>query len=126
MNTSLLSVPWINLELEPLLQPFDAFFGQNNLDQIDVQHFRACPLGPELHPAEDFQHIVQEMDQKNITAKVKKMIKRIKNHTDLPICSGFGIKSPEDAIGIQPPPDGIEVQYTQASIVHSSPKSQSL
>ena len=29
--------------------------------------------------------------------EVKKMIKRIKNHTDLPICSGFGIKSPEDA-----------------------------
>ena len=29
--------------------------------------------------------------------EVKKIIKRIKNHTDLPICSGFGIKSPEDA-----------------------------
>ncbi len=29
--------------------------------------------------------------------EVKKMIQRIKNHTDLPICSGFGIKSPEDA-----------------------------
>jgi len=29
--------------------------------------------------------------------EVKKMIKRIRNHTDLPICSGFGIKSPDDA-----------------------------
>ena len=30
-------------------------------------------------------------------ADVKNFVKRIRNLTDIPICSGFGIKSPEDA-----------------------------
>lgn len=29
--------------------------------------------------------------------QVKSMIKKIRNYTSLPICSGFGIKTPEDA-----------------------------
>jgi tryptophan synthase alpha chain len=36
-------------------------------------------------------------------------IKRIKNHTDLPVCVGFGIKTPEDAKAISTAADGVVV-----------------
>ena len=29
--------------------------------------------------------------------QVKKMVEKIKNHTNLPVCSGFGVKTPQNA-----------------------------
>ena len=36
-------------------------------------------------------------------------INRIKTHTDLPVCVGFGIKTPEDAKAISSAADGVVV-----------------
>ena len=43
------------------------------------------------------------------TGKVGEAVKRIKGHTDLPVCVGFGVKTPADAIAIARGADGVVV-----------------
>ena len=43
------------------------------------------------------------------TAKVSEAVKRIKAHTDLPVCVGFGVKTAEQARTIGASADGVVV-----------------
>jgi tryptophan synthase alpha chain len=43
------------------------------------------------------------------TAKVAQAVKRIKSHTDLPVCVGFGVKTAEQARTIGASADGVVV-----------------
>ena len=55
--------------------------------------------------------------------QVEKQVKKIKNETNLPICVGFGIKTPEDAKKISSISDGVVVG---SSIVELIEKNQSI
>jgi tryptophan synthase alpha chain len=54
------------------------------------------------------------------TVKVGDAVKRIKSHTDLPICVGFGVKSAEQAKAIGQDADGVVVGSAIVSTIADS------
>jgi tryptophan synthase alpha chain len=54
------------------------------------------------------------------TAKVADAVRRIKRHTDLPVCAGFGVRTAEQARAISEGADGVAVGSALVEAVRKS------
>lgn len=48
-------------------------------------------------------------EQKSVDASVAEMVRKIKDHTELPVCVGFGVSNPEQAAEVASLADGVVV-----------------